>query len=1005
MVTQSDGAQAMRQDDGKPVQAMNPLSVAFCYLMFFLSGAAALVYQVVWVRSLTLVFGSSHSAVAAVLSIFMAGLALGGYVFGRSADAAKRPLRMYGFLELGIAFFALIFMALMNVYPSMYVFLAQGREDSPFSLFLIRIVFSVATLIIPTTLMGGTLPVLTQFVSSQPRRLRGYLAFLYGFNTLGAVSGAIVAGFYLLRFYSVNSALYSAIIVNLLVGIASIALQPGTTPEPEEHPGQDALLPEAAGGCAPSARMVLLGIGISGFCALGYEVLWTRILSLVVGATVYGFTTVLAAFLTGIAIGSGVYGLFPRAFNFGKGRAGSSCFWFGFVQILIGVSALLVSLQMRALPADIVKLTNFLSKTGLDPFGLRAWAGFLLAFFSMGIPAIGMGLAFPLAGTINATNKNRVGSAVGEVLTYNTIGAILGAAVSGFVLINLVGIERSLQILVVINIGLGLFMILSLKKRRLYRFSAAGATAAMVLFFLSDQSRLRMWEVNYFGLYSSTNPTAYDSPENINSMVGGADLLYYGEGTEAIVSSVKAHAGGLQAFVTNGRTEASTNLSDQQCQLTLGHLPLLLQKDPKTILVVGLGSGMTLGAVSVHPGVEQITLVEIEPKVVGVAKTFGEFNHQVMDNPKVKMVINDARNFLMTSKQRFNVITADPIHPWFRGAGYLYTSEYFKLAAEHLTPDGVIVQWIPLYDLAPKDVKSVVRTFTGRFNHALLWVTFEDAALIGSNAPIILDEVELEKRIAHPVINADLKRIGMGSATDFLSYFVSGTEKMREFGSDGIVNTDDNLYLEFSAPLSYGLSSGSIAANIRELLRYREDIFRYLAPEPAPEAREKQKQKWAFHREAAEATDAVHTALIAGSFHSAFIKGQSPSGGVLDSMSRLVDTYPWYAPARFLKQQFVDSLVTSPDPSAAWFNLGKTAADAGRLDDAIGHYRAAIRLKPDIARYHNLLGLLYVRTGRFDEAIAEFQAAARLAPAEPAYRRNLDRILAIKKAAAKKHDP
>ena len=667
---------------------MNPAYTAFCYLMFFLSGAAALIYQVAWVRSLTLVFGSSHSAVTAVLSIFMAGLALGGYVIGRAADTAKRPLRMYGFLELGIAFSALLCVALMKLYPALYVFLAQGTDDSPFTIFLIRVMFSAAALIIPTTLMGGTLPVLTQFVSRQPHRLRGHLSFLYGFNTLGAVTGAVLAGFYLLRFYSVSSALYTAIIVNLLVGIASIVLQPGTTSEPEERPGPrpeksadgmlpadkkspgtvpEARLPEADAEWVPSAKIVLYGVGVSGFCALGYEVLWTRVLSLIVGATVYGFTTVLAAFLTGIAIGSGVYGLFPRAFRARQGWAGNSIFWFGFVQIVIGVSALLVSMHMRALPADIVSLTDFLSTMGLDLFGLRAWAGFLLAFLYMGFPAFFMGVAFPLAGSINTARKNRVGSAVGEVLTYNTIGAILGAAVSGFVLINLVGIERSLQILIVMNICLGLFTILSLKKRKLYRWSAVGAAAALVLYFIAAQSHARMWDVNYFGMYASTNPKAYGSSENMKRMLEGAEILYYGEGTEAIVSSVKARGGGLQAFVTNGRTEASTDLSDQQCQLTLGHLPLLLKKDPKSVLVVGLGSGMTLGAVSVHPGVERITLVEIEPKVVGVAKTFGEFNHQVMKNPKWKMVVNDGRNFLMTSKEKFDVITADPIHPWFRG--------------------------------------------------------------------------------------------------------------------------------------------------------------------------------------------------------------------------------------------------------------------------------------------------------------------------------------------------
>ena len=298
-------------------------------------------------------------------------------------------------------------------------------------------------------------------------------------------------------------------------------------------------------------------------------------------------------------------------------------------------------------------------------------------------------------------------------------------------------------------------------------------------------------------------------------------------------------------------------------------------------------------------------------------------------------------------------------------------------------------------------MKSVVRTFAGRFKHTMLWVTFEDAMLVGSNAPIILDEAELGRRIAHPVINADLSRVGMGSAADFLSYFVSGTERMREFGRDGIVNTDDNLYLEFSAPLSYGKLSISIASNMRELLQYREGIARYLAFEPDPEARENQEQRWEAYGEAARMTDALHTELIAGAFHAEFIDGRGGLAGVMASIDGLVNKYPWYAPALFLKQQFVNSSAAVPDPAAALFNLGKTAADSGRMDDAIVHYRAAVRLKPDNARYHNMLGIMYGRKGLFDEAVAEFQAAARLAPEEPAYRRNLERIVTVKNAASR----
>ena len=332
---------------------MHFLVLGIIYLMFFLSGAAALIYQVVWVRSLTLIFGGSHLAVTAVLSIFMAGLAIGGYVIGKYVDTVKKPLRLYGLLELGIALFAVIFVGLMNLYPSIYIPLARGRDGSPLYLAFIRVLFSMIALIVPTTLMGGTLPVLSRFLSHQRRDLRNHLSFLYGFNTLGAVLGATAAGFFLLRLYSVSTTLSIAIFTNAAIGLISILLQDKAAalvaaetsgPEAESTPsGYGSPVQISRGNLLPY-KLVLWGIGVSGFCALGYEVLWSRILTIVVGASVYGFTIMLVAFLTGIALGSEAYGVFPKIFKVTDKGPGRSIFWFGIVQVIIGVTALLVTL-------------------------------------------------------------------------------------------------------------------------------------------------------------------------------------------------------------------------------------------------------------------------------------------------------------------------------------------------------------------------------------------------------------------------------------------------------------------------------------------------------------------------------------------------------------------------------------------------------------------------------------------------------------------------------------
>ncbi len=874
------------------------------YAMFFLSGAAALVYQVVWVRSLTLIFGGSHLAVTAVLSIFMAGLALGGYALGKYADRTAKPLRLYGVLELGIGLFALVFMALTHLYPSIYIPLAQGKDDLPLYLFFVRLVFTVTALIVPTTLMGGTLPVLSRFLSRQPRTLRSYLSFLYGFNTLGAVVGAAIAGFFLLRLFSVSTIIYMAVLTNLCIGVASILLQnkaetvlssvaPGT--ERKERTPPVVTTPSSSSrtrGALLPLRLVLWGIGVSGFCALGYEVLWTRILTIVVGASVYGFTTMLVAFLTGIALGSEAYGLLPKLFKVKDRGAEGSVPLFGVVQIIIGLTALVVTIYIRDLPLNSIRLLNYFD-AGQGFFSVKTWSNFALAFLYMVVPAFFMGVAFPLAGRVHAEYKRAVGGAVGEVLAYNTIGAILGAAVSGFFFIYLFGIERSLQMLIVINIAYGLLVLLSIRNSKAMNGMIAGMAMTALLFLAVNQNALKIWDMKYFAIFRNNQIEAFRTPEMVRDAVENTDVLYYAEGVESIVSSIKVK-GGEQSFITNGRVEASSHLQGQQHLLTLGHLPMLLNKNPRKVLVVGTGSGMTLGATSVHPSVEQITLVELEPKVIGVARTFEEYNHHVLDNPKLKIVFNDGRNFLMTTKEKFDVITADPIHPWFRGAGYLYTTEYFKLASEHLRPGGIICQWLPIYELTTKDVKTVVKTFSENFKYMMLWLTHYDAEIIGSNSPILIDEAELERRIAPPAISGDLRRVMMGSATDFLSYFVLGTDGMRQFGQGGIINTDNNLYLEFSAPFSIG-SFSVMEDNVNAIIHYRESILPYLVIPKDKTAREEQRKRWAANREAGK---------IAGPALALFLGEKAGTAEFQTLLGKLEERYPAYAPGRFLKNEY-----------------------------------------------------------------------------------------------------
>ena len=886
--------------------------IPFLYLLFFLSGAAALAYQVVWVRSLQLVFGGSHFAVTAVLSVFMAGLALGSHLIGKRVDALRRPLRLYGFLEIGIAVFAVLFLLLTEYYPYLYVPLAGVAEENTLYLSFLRVMFAVIAMIVPTTLMGGTLPILTKFASEHSQEAGEHVSFLYGFNTLGAMVGTLLAGFVLLPRFSVIGTSVIAIATNATIGLASIALSQrrgfsevegaGSSPDRRfvaRESDQDNRARESAVPSV-SVKLVLWGIGISGFCALGYEVLWTRVLSMVVGASVYSFTVMLVSFLAGIAFGSKAFGFFIRRFPGACGTPGRAVLFFGAVQVLIGLTALVVTYYIRDLPSHAIRIQNYLLGTGISEFEIRQGANFAVAFSHMFVPALFMGVAFPLAGKIRADSRRSAGEAIGEVSVYNTIGAILGAAFSGFVLIYLFGIERSLQFLILINVGAGILIAASAWKRPVVTWGIAGGTAAIIAALALHPGLWRMWDLKYFAIYRNNTREAFNTAFNMKDAMENTDVLYYAEGVQATVSAIKVK-GGSQAFITNGRIEASNQKQELQCQYTLGHLPMLLNKNPKKVFVLGTGSGMTLGATSVHPEVEEIVLAEIEPKVLGVARTFSKYNHGVLDNPKLRAVFNDGRNYLMTTKKKFDVITADPIHPWFSGAGYLYTAEYFRLASAHLNPGGIACQWLPIYELSVDDLKCVVKTFSENFRYTMLWLTRNDAELVGSNDPIVIDEQDLERRIAAPGVLDDLKSIDMGSAEDFLAYFVMGTRGMRGFGEGGVLNTDDNLHLEFSAPMSMDVPTQVRDASA--LYRYRESLLPYLLPAGGSAARKAQTERGERNFRAGGMYAIVHVL---------FLRGGSGTPGFAKVMGELERSYPEYAPVRFLKGEVRDQAAETP---------------------------------------------------------------------------------------------
>lgn len=918
-----------------------PLHLGVLYVLFFFSGAASLVYEIVWARQLTLVFGGSHLAVTTVLAVFMGGLALGSFLLGRASSRTARPLRLYGLLEVGIALGGLAFLSLMAVYPALYGALARTVGERPAALTILRILFAAFAMAVPTTLMGGTLPALGRIVAERAGALGGGLGWLYGINTLGAVAGAATTGLVLLPRMSASGTLAAAIATNAAIGAAALAAdaragaagrKPSSAQARKRGPARGTAQADGTLDARPDgSRLVLAGIAVSGFCALGYEVLWTRMLTMVLGTSTYAFTLLLVAFLCGIGAGSAAYGLLERGLRLrpagsesrdarDRGRASHEArevplpsptatvrpSWtramaaFGVVQVLIGMAALAVTYSLRDLPTRAVFWQTLLVRLLPDEFGTRLAAGLVAALTTMFVPAFLMGVAFPLAATVRAPRRRDAGKALGEVAAWDTAGAILGAAASGLALIYLFGVERSLQMLCVVNLGLGLLVLARLRGRHLAGVVAA-ATAAALLLLAARPQWLRMWDAKYFAVYRNNQRDAFDTPERVRDALENTDVLYYHEGANETVSVVAAR-GALPGYIVNGRVEASASRRDLQCQRALGHLPMLLHPDPRRVFVLGLGTGMTLGATSVHPEVSAITLLEIEPGVIGVARTFRRWNHDVLEDPRLRIVFNDGRNFLATTRETFDVVTADPIHPWSGGAAYLYTTEYFGIAASRLSPGGVACQWLPIYELSVDDLRTIVRTFTTVYPYAMLWLTHYDAELIGSRAPLVLDEGILARRMAPPGVHEDLESIGMGSVPDLLSWFVMGTEGLKAFAGDAPVNTDDNLRLEFSAPRSMGRAELT-ADNVRALARFRESLWPYLAPAPAEEGREAQRRACADALEAGRHFDPLHAAFLDGA-------GASPE--LAAGLDALEARHPDYAPARFLRLEAGEEAARAP---------------------------------------------------------------------------------------------
>lgn len=776
----------------------------YLILLFVGSGCAALIYEIVWFHLLELVIGSSAISLGVLLGTFMGGMCLGSFLLPRFIPDKHHPLRVYAFLELGIAAVGLIVLFAMPVVGTVYV----GIAGSGFVSILLRAIIAGLCLLPPTLMMGATLPAIARRVETTPRGV-AWLGFFYGGNIGGAVIGSLLAGYYLLRVYDVWIATIAAVAINVTVALLSLAIAMATPYSPAPASESNARAPRGSWS-------VYVAIALSGMTALASEVIWTRLLTLLIGATVYAFSLILSVFLFGLGIGSSI----GSALAARIARPRIALAW---CQLLLCVgilwTAYVLNVSLPFWPVDVL-----LPSTPWLTFQLNLvrclWAAL--------IPAILWGASFPLALAAVATPGQDPARLVGGVYAANTVGAIVGALSASLLLVAWLGSQASQQVLVIVS-GLSALMaalpILISKdgqKTKLEPVTVILAATAAVWVVLLVQAVPPMQE--RFVEYGRFAPVRG----------AGNTLVYMGEGVNATVA-VSRTTDGVLNYHNAGKVQASSHPSDMRLQRMLGHVTTLVPKNPRSILVIGCGAGITAGAVSIDPRTEKVTIVEIEPLVPSVVSTyFGEHNFNVIRNPKVAVRIDDGRHFLMTTDEKFDGITSDPLDPWVKGAAALYTKEFFEVAKAHLNPGGVVTQFVQLYESNEEAVKSEIATFFDVFPNGVVWANTVqgkgyDLALLGQVEPVKINIDEVQERLRSPEyaqVAKSLNEVGMFSALELFSTYGGRPSDLKPWTDSAMINRDYNLRLQYLAGMSLNLyEAEAIYFEMQKYIKFPDDMF------------------------------------------------------------------------------------------------------------------------------------------------------------------------------------
>ena len=929
-------------------------------LLYFLSGAAALLYEVVWLRLLTLSMGHTAGAVGTVLAAFMGGLATGAWVAGRTAPSQTREqaLRTYAALELAIAACALLLpLGLTAVRPVLAWAYANGAGGGLFE--TARVVLSLLLVSIPTAAMGASYPIGVRCVSdpgsgiqdsgSEVRgsgsgvRGSGFegvaAGLLYASNTIGAAAGAVLTGFILLPTLGLFGTTFVGVALNAIAAMGALILRRGSFGSAERESRSIIADPKGlrrTGHPSHPSHLALASsaLCVSGFVALVYEVTWTRILAMILGPTTYAFSAMLVAFIGGLAIGSAIAAaVVPRIRRPGL--------WLGVAMMATAAIALVACARVDSLPLAIAAAAGRANASFTSVFALQIGLAIALQMPM----TIALGTTFPLAIAVAAPTREDVPADVATIYAANTAGAIAGALATSFLLIPRLGLQASVQVASVATIAAGLVVAWrslpgpkgpGLPVGRIGAMLAAGAATALAVF-IPQWNHERMAN----GAYRFAPSLAAG---DVETGLEAGRLSYYGEGAAGTVS-VKQLLG-VTSLAIDGKVDAS-NGGDMLTQKLLAHLPLLLHDNPRSVYVIGLGSGVTLGSALRHP-IEHATVSEISPEVVSASEAFVNENHQALRDPRTRLIVGDGRSHLLLSADKYDVIISEPSNPWMAGVSTLFTREFFLAARSRLEPGGILCQWAHTYNISDEDLRSIVATFLSAFPEGSAWLVGEgDLLLIGATAPIPALEEGVMRSWQRPGVAADLAGASVHDPFSVLTLFVARGRDLQAYAEGATIQSDNALSLEFSAPRAiYGQFERGNVDRLRAVAARAQQppaILRVRAMATALE--------WRHRAQMELAADAADLAY----------------------------------------QDFAEALTVAPDEIETLDGFARAAAAAGRLQDAETYLRTRASASNSVAVFTELSAVLAARGRNTDAALAA-QHAAVLDPSNP---RALEQLISV----------